>query len=284
MSELEQLRGDIDAIDRQIVDLMKRRMETVAQVAEYKKANNMPVLDTSRERALLSKVGQEAGEELADYVQSMYRTIMAASRSYENGKLGRGSKVYDGIKKAMESNPLSEEIEKFNAAGGAFILVNLKNNEVLNSASISILESFDYNRDYSYTPNNVMKLLKKERLATTQQFIEDYTAFIKSAGKKELEELRGNVTNRAAKKINIEGISIYGLTATDYKLDNPDDVVTTFLGHFSYQGQEYALITFLDAPKGIKSTYNFNSSGWNATELARKIVESVVLNANLAKR
>ena len=105
MSELEQLRGDIDAIDRQIVDLMKRRMETVAQVAEDKKANNMPVLDTSRERALLSKVGQEAGEELADYVQSMYRTIMAASRSYENGKLGRGSKVYDGIKKAMEETP-----------------------------------------------------------------------------------------------------------------------------------------------------------------------------------
>ena len=179
---------------------------------------------------------------------------------------------------------LSEEIEKFNAAGGAFILVNLKNNEVLNSASISILESFDYNKDFSYTPNNIMKLLKKDRLATTQQFIQDYASFIKSAGKKELEELRGNVTNGTAKKINIEGISIYGLTATDYKLDNPDDVVTTFLGHFSYQGQEYALITFLDAPKGIKSTYNFNSSGWNATELARKIVESVVLNANLAKR
>ena len=105
MSELEQLRGDIDAIDRQIVDLMKQRMETVAQVAEYKKANNIPVLDSGRERALLSKVGQEAGEELADYVQSMYRTIMAASRSYENGKLGRGSKVYDGIKKAMEETP-----------------------------------------------------------------------------------------------------------------------------------------------------------------------------------
>lgn len=179
---------------------------------------------------------------------------------------------------------LAEEVEKFNAAGGAFILVNLKNNEVLNSASISILESFDYNKDYSYTPNNVMKLLKKEKLATTQQFIQDYASFIKSAGKKELEELRGNITNGTAKKINIEGTSIYGLTATDYKLDNPDDVVTTFLGHFSYQGQDYALITFLDAPKGIKSTYNFNSAGWNATELARKIVESVVLNANLAKR
>ena len=179
---------------------------------------------------------------------------------------------------------LSEEIEKFNAAGGAFILVNLENDEVLNSASISILESFDYNKDFSYTPNNVMKQLKKEKLATTSQFIQDYTSFIKSADKKELEKLRNNVTRGTARKVNIEGISIYGLTATDYKLDNPDDVVTTFLGHFIYQGQEYALITFLDAPKGIKSTYNFNSSGWNATELARKIVESVVLNANLAKR
>lgn len=79
---------------------------------------------------------------------------------------------------------LAEEIEKFNAAGGAFILVNLKNNEVLNSASISILESFDYNKDFSYTPNNVMKQLKKEKLATTSQFIQDYTSFIKSAGKK----------------------------------------------------------------------------------------------------
>lgn len=56
---------------------------------------------------------------------------------------------------------LAEEFEKFNAAGGAFILVNLKNNEVLNSASISILENFNYNQGYSYTPNNVMKLLKK---------------------------------------------------------------------------------------------------------------------------
>ena len=98
---------------------------------------------------------------------------------------------------------LAEEIEKFNAAGGAFILVNLKNNEVLNSASISILENFDYNKDYSYTPNNVMKLLKKEKLATTQQFIEDYTAFIKSAGKKELEELRKNVTQGNRKDLSV---------------------------------------------------------------------------------
>lgn len=171
---------------------------------------------------------------------------------------------------------LAEEIKKFNAAGGAFILINLKNNEVLNSASISNLESFDYNVGYSYAPKNIMKLLKKDKSVTTQLFIKDYAAFIKSADKKELEKLRGNVTNGTAKKINIEGINIYGLTATDYKQDNPNEVITTFLGHFSYQGQEYALITLLDAPKGIKSTYNFNSSGWNATELAKEIILNIL--------
>lgn len=171
---------------------------------------------------------------------------------------------------------LAEEIEKFNAAGGAFILVNLKNDEVLNSASISILENFDYNTDYSYAPKNIMKLLKEDKSATPQLFIQDYTAFIKSATKKDLKKLRNNVTNGTAKRINIDGINIYGLTATDYKLDNPEEVVTTFLGHFSYQGQEYVLITLLDAPKGIKSTFGFNSSGWNATELAREVIQNIL--------
>ena len=178
---------------------------------------------------------------------------------------------------------LAEEIEKFNAVGGAFILVNLQNNEVLNSASISILENFDYNQDYSYTPKNVMKLLKGDKSATPQQFIKDYAAFIKSATKEDLKKLRNNVLKGTARRINIENVNVYGLTATDYKLDNPDEVITTFLGHFNYQSKEYALITFLDAPKGIKSTFGFNSSGWNATELARKIVESVILDTNLAK-
>ncbi|MCF2661322.1 bifunctional chorismate mutase/prephenate dehydratase [Pseudoflavonifractor phocaeensis] len=102
---MEEIRGQIDQIDRQMVDLFKARMEAAAQVAEYKMENGLPVLDAGRERALLGKIGDQAGEELADYAQSMYRTILAASRSYQNGKMGRGSQVYDGIKKAMDTTP-----------------------------------------------------------------------------------------------------------------------------------------------------------------------------------
>ncbi len=102
---LEEIRGQIDQIDRQMVDLFKARMEAAAQVAEYKREKGLPVLDAGRERSLLGKIGDEAGEELADYAQSMYRTILAASRSYQNGKMGRGSKVYDGIRKALNDTP-----------------------------------------------------------------------------------------------------------------------------------------------------------------------------------
>ena len=103
---------------------------------------------------------------------------------------------------------LAEEIEKFNAAGGAFILMNLQNNKVLNSASISSLKNFDYNTDYSYAPKNIMKLLKEDKSATPQQFIQDYTAFIKTATKEDLEKLRGNVLTGTARKVNIESINI----------------------------------------------------------------------------
>ena len=106
MSEnLEELRGQIDQIDQQMVALFKARMEASGRVAEYKKEKGLPVLDAGRERALLGKVAEQAGEELADYAQSMYRTILSASRSYQNSKLGRSSKVYGSIRQALESTP-----------------------------------------------------------------------------------------------------------------------------------------------------------------------------------
>ena len=94
MSEnLDELRREIDGIDQKMVELFKRRMEVVTQVAAYKKERGLPILDASRERALLGKVGQAAGDELADYIQSVYRTLLAASRSYETEKLGQESQV-----------------------------------------------------------------------------------------------------------------------------------------------------------------------------------------------
>ena len=105
MEELKDLREKIDAIDQQMVDLFKQRMEVSKEVAAYKQANGLPTLDAGRERALLGKVGEQAGEELADYTQSVYRTILAAGRSYQNACSGVPSKVYETIRKALDTTP-----------------------------------------------------------------------------------------------------------------------------------------------------------------------------------
>lgn len=105
MEELKDLREKIDAIDQQMVDLFKQRMEVSKEVAAYKQANGLPTLDAGRERALLSKVGEQAGEELADYTQSVYRTILASGRSYQNACSGVTSKVYETIRKALDTTP-----------------------------------------------------------------------------------------------------------------------------------------------------------------------------------
>ena len=103
--ELEELRGRIDQIDQQMVELFKQRMEAVGEIAEYKVARSLPVYAAARERALLGKVGEQAGEELADYAQSVYRSILSVSRSYQYGRVGGTSRVYDSIHKALEATP-----------------------------------------------------------------------------------------------------------------------------------------------------------------------------------
>ena len=104
-NELEQLRGQIDQIDDKIIALFKERMQVSDKIAMFKKEHDMPTLAPGRERALLARVAEEAGEEFADYTESLFRTIMAASRSYQNIRSGKKSAVYESVKEALENTP-----------------------------------------------------------------------------------------------------------------------------------------------------------------------------------
>ena len=79
--DLQECRAKIDEIDRELVRLFADRMNIVLDVAAYKKANGLPILDAARERALLSKVASLSGEELETYTRVLFSTIMSLSRS-----------------------------------------------------------------------------------------------------------------------------------------------------------------------------------------------------------
>ena len=55
MNELEQYRKEIDEIDQELTRLFELRLNTVLKVGRYKKQRNLPVLDVSREQAVIEK-------------------------------------------------------------------------------------------------------------------------------------------------------------------------------------------------------------------------------------
>ena len=103
--DINELREEINAIDAQMVDLFKERMQVAASVAEYKKERGLPVLDAARERALLGKISDMAGEELDGYARTLYHTMLDVSRAYQYTKLNTESAVYSDIKKTIKSTP-----------------------------------------------------------------------------------------------------------------------------------------------------------------------------------
>ncbi|MBQ2952927.1 MAG: chorismate mutase [Clostridia bacterium] len=81
MRDLQETRLALDAVDRQIVALFEQRMTLARDVAEYKIARGMPVLDRSREEQVLeSRCAMLADGYWAPAVRELYEQIMALSR------------------------------------------------------------------------------------------------------------------------------------------------------------------------------------------------------------
>ena len=61
MADLKELRVEIDKIDEELVKLFVRRMEISEEVAEYKRENDLPILNKSREREVLDLAASRSG-------------------------------------------------------------------------------------------------------------------------------------------------------------------------------------------------------------------------------
>ena len=80
--DIQELRARIDQIDEKLVPLFLERMGVSLKVAEYKAENHLPVLDRTRERALLKKVSEKTDDpDLQLYTRLLYSSIMGLSRS-----------------------------------------------------------------------------------------------------------------------------------------------------------------------------------------------------------
>ena len=103
--DLTELRNQIDGIDDQLVQLFCRRMELCAQVAEYKKANGLPILMPAREREKLKDVAEKAGPDMANYTRTLYAMLFELSRSYQSKLSGGSRQLYERITQSIQDTP-----------------------------------------------------------------------------------------------------------------------------------------------------------------------------------
>ena len=103
--DIQELRQQIDEVDQELVKLFGKRMEISAQVAAYKKEQNLPIFVPAREREKLQSVGQLAGPEMSNYTKVLYSMLFELSRSYQSKKNAEITPLYDRITNSIENTP-----------------------------------------------------------------------------------------------------------------------------------------------------------------------------------
>lgn len=105
MRDIEEARRIISETDVKIAALFERRMEAVRDVAAYKKAHGLPILDESREAALLEKnLAAVENEEFRPYFAGVFKSLTDVSKAYQH-RLTEGMRVsFAGVPGAFAHN------------------------------------------------------------------------------------------------------------------------------------------------------------------------------------
>ena len=103
--DLKDIRTQIDSVDEELVKLFVRRMDLSAQVAAYKKENNLPIYVPAREREILQDVAEMAGPDMANYTRVLYSMLFELSRSYQAKQNREYTSLYSQITQSIENTP-----------------------------------------------------------------------------------------------------------------------------------------------------------------------------------
>jgi chorismate mutase/prephenate dehydratase len=90
MSELSEIRAEINRIDDEIVSLFVRRLEAVGKIAEAKRASGKAVVDAEREKAVKDRVRALAGEKYGPYADLLFTALFDISKARQRAILCEG--------------------------------------------------------------------------------------------------------------------------------------------------------------------------------------------------
>ena len=141
---IEELRNEIDGIDKELVELFVKRMNVTAQVAEAQRESGKPVYDPGRERQLLQKVSDLAGEEMESQTRILYHLILSLSRAYQSRLLETNHPLTEQVKDAIaKTEPVFPERAVVACQGVEGAYSQLACEKLFGAPSIMYLNSFE---------------------------------------------------------------------------------------------------------------------------------------------
>lgn len=98
MNKLEKARLEINALDKELSHIFKKRMEAVKNVAEYKLEHGLPIFDSTREKEVIERNSSLIEDDiLRSYYVKFLGDLMDVSKSYQNRIISGMKIAYSGI-------------------------------------------------------------------------------------------------------------------------------------------------------------------------------------------
>lgn len=91
--DLNEIRKDIDAVNKEMLSLLIKRLQLCSDVADYKKARGLPIYVPEREKAILSWAEDTAGPAFAPYARRFFEQVIQLGRDYESGVMGGAENI-----------------------------------------------------------------------------------------------------------------------------------------------------------------------------------------------
>lgn len=84
MSDLKEIRKEINNIDSQMLALFEKRMDCAAQVIDYKLKHSLPIFDAAREQEILAKCSDMlTNKAYGSYYTEFMQCLMSVSKAYQ---------------------------------------------------------------------------------------------------------------------------------------------------------------------------------------------------------
>jgi len=84
---LNKYRKKIDKIDKKLIKLFEKRMDVVKSLGEYKKENNLEIIDIEREKEILkNRVMLTKKAEYKEYTLEFFESLMKVSKKLQSKK------------------------------------------------------------------------------------------------------------------------------------------------------------------------------------------------------